>query len=358
MLTRAADADSDDAPRESHPGEEETRRTFARASRAAFRHDGPMRISRHTKLAIIGAGSVGSSLAYAALIRQSAREVVLYDRNEAKVRAEVLDLAHGTLFTGSSTVSGGADLDAVTGSDVVVITAGARQEPGESRLELAARNVEILSALMPQLVARCPDAVFILVTNPCDVLTVVAQRASGLPAGRVFASGTVLDTSRLRWLLAERLDVARSSVHALIVGEHGDSEFPLWSTATIGPVPLRDWAAPDGSRLGHDELTTLARQVAGAAYEIIAGKGATNYAIGLAGARIVEAVLADENAVLPVSSVLSGYHGIEGVALSVPSVVGAGGVERVLDVEFDADEERLLQSSASVLKESLSTLGY
>lgn len=317
-----------------------------------------MRTSRHSKLAIIGAGSVGSSLAYAALIRQSAREVVLYDRHEPKVRAEVLDLAHGTLFTGSSTVSGGADIDAIAGADVVVVTAGARQEPGESRLQLAARNADILSALMPQLVERCPDAVFMLVTNPCDVLTVVAQRASGLPAGRVFASGTVLDTSRLRWVLADRLGVARSSVHALIVGEHGDSEFPLWSSATIGPVPLSEWTAPDGSRLDHDDLTVLARQVAGAAYEIIAGKGATNYAIGLAGARIVEAVLADENAVLPVSSVLSGYHGIDGVALSVPSIVGAGGVERVLDVAFDEEEERLLQSSAAVLRESLASLGY
>jgi L-lactate dehydrogenase len=317
-----------------------------------------MDLTRHSKLAVVGAGSVGSSLAYAALIRQSAREVVLYDRNAAKVRAEVLDLAHGTLFTGASTVSGGDDMDLVTHADVVVITAGARQEPGESRLELASRNVAILEAMLPGLVERAPDAVFILVTNPCDVLTVVAQRVTGLPPGRVFASGTTLDTSRLRWLLADRLGVARSSVHALIVGEHGDSEFPLWSSATIGPVPLAQWRSESGVGLDSADLDALAQEVSHAAYAVIEGKGATNYAIGLAGARIVEAVLGDEHAVLPVSTVLDGYHGIHGVALSVPSVVGATGVSRVLDVPMSDDEQRRLQASAAVLGESLASLGY
>lgn len=317
-----------------------------------------MDLTRHSKLAVVGAGSVGSSLAYAALIRQSAREVVLYDRNAAKVRAEVLDLAHGTLFTGASTVSGGDDMDLVADADVVVITAGARQEPGESRLELASRNVAILEAMLPGLVERAPDAVFMLVTNPCDVLTVVAQRVTGLPAGRVFASGTTLDTSRLRWLLADRLGVARSSVHALIIGEHGDSEFPLWSSATIGPVPLAQWRSESGVGLDSADLDALAQEVSHAAYAVIEGKGATNYAIGLAGARIVEAVLGDEHAVLPVSTVLDGYHGIHGVALSVPSVVGATGVSRVLDVPMSDDEQRRLQASAAVLGESLASLGY
>lgn len=317
-----------------------------------------MDLTRHSKLAVVGAGSVGSSLAYAALIRQSAREVVLYDRNPAKVRAEVLDLAHGTLFTGSSTVSGGDDMDLVADADVVVITAGARQEPGESRLELAGRNVAILEGMLPGLVERAPDAVYVLVTNPCDVLTVVAQRVTGLPAGRVFASGTTLDTSRLRWLLADRLGVARSSVHALIVGEHGDSEFPLWSSAAIGPVPLARWRSESGVGLDAADLDALAQEVSHAAYAVIEGKGATNYAIGLAGARIVEAVLGDEHAVLPVSTVLDGYRGIHGVALSVPSVVGATGVSRVLDVPMNDDEERRLQASAAVLRESLASLGY
>ncbi len=317
-----------------------------------------MDTTHHSKLAVVGAGSVGSSLAYAALIRQSAREVALYDMNGPRVRAEVLDLAHGTQFTGASTVSGGDDMDVVAGADVVVITAGARQEPGESRLGLASRNVAILEKMLPGLVERAPDAVYVLVTNPCDVLTVVAQKVTGLPAGRVFSSGTTLDTSRLRWLLAERLGVARSSVHALIVGEHGDSEFPLWSSATIGPVPLQEWLNEAGGTFTLDELNALAHEVSHAAYAVIEGKGATNYAIGLAGARIVEAVLGDEHAVLPVSTVLDGYRGISGVALSVPSIVGARGVSRVLDVPMNDDEVHRLNASAAILRESLASLGY
>lgn len=316
-----------------------------------------MSIVRETKLSVIGAGSVGSSLAYAALIRNSAQRVVLYDVNQAKAEAEVLDLAHGTPFTGASRISGGSDIELVADSDVVVVTAGAKQEPGQTRLALAGVNARILGALMPRLVALAPDAVFILVTNPCDVLTVVAERLVDLPPGRVFSSGTVLDSARLRWLLAEAADIASQNVHALIVGEHGDSEFPLWSDATIGQTPLRDWTDEAGVRLfPRERLESLTDDVIHAAYRIIAGKGATNYAIGLSGARIVEAVLRNERAILPVSSVLHGYRGIDGVALSVPSIVGARGVERVVDVPMDDVEVGLLHRSAEALRESLRLL--
>ena len=172
-----------------------------------------------SKLAVIGAGAVGTSLAYAAMIRQSAREVALYDIAAERVEAEVLDIAHGSQFTGSSRITGSADLDVVEGANVVVVTAGAKQKPGQSRLDLAGANVEILRSLMPELITRAPNAVFVIVSNPCDVLTVAAQKISGLPANRIFSSGTVLDSSRLRWLLAERVGVATSSVHAMIVGE-------------------------------------------------------------------------------------------------------------------------------------------
>jgi L-lactate dehydrogenase len=317
-----------------------------------------MTVIENSKLTIVGAGSVGSSMAYAALIRQSAREVVLYDVQGPRVRAEVLDLAHGTQFTGSSTITGGDDIDIVAGSHVVVITAGARQKPGEPRTELAGRNVAILESMLPALMERAPNAIYVLVTNPCDVLTVVAQRITGLPASRVFASGTVLDTSRLRWLLADRLGVARSSVHAHIIGEHGDSEFPLWSGAAIGPVPLSQWRDAAGHRLTSTELSSLAHEVSHAAYAIIEGKGATNYAIGLTGTRIIEAILGDEHAVLPVSSVLTAYQGVSGVALSVPSIVDASGVSRVLDVPMDADEQRRFRASADVVRSSLASLGY
>ncbi|AMM33891.1 lactate dehydrogenase [Sinomonas atrocyanea] len=311
------------------------------------------------KLVVVGAGAVGSSVAYAALIRGSAREVVLYDIDQAKVEAEVLDLAHGTQFTGASSITGGTDLALAAGADIVVITAGAKQRPGQTRLELAGTNARILENLMPRLTEQAPEAVYVLVTNPCDVLTVIAQRISGLPAGRVFASGTVLDTSRLRWLLGERIGVSRSSVHAYIVGEHGDTEFPLWACATIGGVPLRDWRADDGSlAFTPESLEALAHNVRTAAYRVIEGKGATNYAIGLSAARIVEAVLGREDAVLPVSSVLSGQYGLHGVALSLPSVVGAGGVRRVLEVPMDDGELARLGRSAEALRASAQSLGY
>lgn len=201
----------------------------------------------NSKLGIVGAGSVGTSTAYAAMIRGSARHVRLYDIDAARAEAEVLDLAHGSQFTGASDIDGGADIKHLTGCDVVVITAGAKQTPGQSRLDLAATNVEILRSLVPQILEAAPHAILILVTNPCDVLTVAARQISGLPGHRVFSSGTVLDTARLRWLLAERAGVAQQSVHAHIVGEHGDTEFPLWSTATIGATPLLDWQR-DGAR--------------------------------------------------------------------------------------------------------------
>lgn len=312
---------------------------------------------RGGKLAIVGAGAVGSSIAYAALIRGSAREIVLYDTDGPKVDAQVLDLAHGTQFIGVSGVGGGDDIAMAEGADIVAITAGAKQRPGQTRLELAGTNARILTSLLPQLLAYAPDAVYLLVTNPCDLLTVVAQQTCGLPAGRVLGSGTVLDTSRLRWLIAQRAGVSRSSVHAYIVGEHGDTQFPLWTGASIGGVPLKDWQTPAGSRpFTPESLNDLARDVANAAYRIIAGKGATNYAIGLAAARIIEAVLGREDKVLPVSAVLDGHYSVSGVALSLPCVVGEGGVRTVLEVPMDDGERARLRRSAQTLREAAAAL--
>jgi L-lactate dehydrogenase len=311
-----------------------------------------------SKLAVVGAGSVGTSLAYAALIRGSAGTIALYDVNAPKAEAEALDLAHGSQFAAASAaVTGGGDISVTEGADVVVITAGAKQDPGQSRLDLAGTNVRILEQLMPPLLERAPDAAYVLVTNPCDVLTVAAQRISGLPAERVFSSGTVLDTSRLRWLLARRAGVSVSSVHASMVGEHGDTEFPLWSGATIGPVPIRDWTAGGVRIFTPEYLSATAQDVVQAAYKVIAGKGATNYAIGLSGARIVEALLRGDNAVLPVSTMLSGQYGISGVALSLPSVVGRGGVHRVLETPMDDGELAALRHSAATLRATMETLG-
>ncbi|MGO4494272.1 L-lactate dehydrogenase, partial [Arthrobacter sp. 2YAF22_2] len=249
------------------------------------------------------------------------------------------------------------DISVTDGADVVVITAGAKQAPGQTRLDLAGTNVRILEQLLPQLLAHAPDAVYVLVTNPCDVLTVAAQKITGLPTSRIFSSGTVLDTSRLRWLLAHAAGVSVSSVHASMVGEHGDTEFPVWSGATIGPVPIRDWTVGGERMFTPGYLAETAREVTQAAYKVIAGKGATNYAIGLSGARIVEALLRSENAVLPVSTVMSGQYGIDGIALSLPSIVGRGGVHAVLETPMDEGERASLHHSAETLRQSLASLG-
>lgn len=310
-----------------------------------------MSVIENSKVTVVGAGSVGSSAAYAALIRGSARHVALYDINTAKVDAEVLDLAHGTLFTGTSDITGGSDISVAAGSHVVVITAGAKQNPGQSRIELAGVNAGILRKMLPQLLEVAPDAVYVIVTNPCDVLTVLAQEETGLPPERLFASGTVLDTSRLRWKLAQRAGVATSSVHAHIIGEHGDTEFALWSHAMIGTVPILDWESEGHPRMTVDELDAITVDVRDAAYKVIQGKGATNYAIGLSSARIIEAILSDEHAVLPVSTVLKDFHGIDGVALSVPSIVNSRGAFPIRETPFSLNELALLRRSADALRE-------
>ena len=314
-------------------------------------------MTQRSKVSIIGAGAVGTSTAYALLIKRIAGEIALYDVNKAKVEAEVLDLAHGSQFTNPSRIYGGDDIEVVRNSDVIVITAGAKQAPGQTRLDLAATNVEILKNLMPKLVALAPDAIFLLVTNPCDVLAYAAVKFSGLPANRVFSSGTVLDSSRLRWVLAERIGVSTDSVHAMIVGEHGDSEFPLWSEAKIGPVPLKEWRVGGRAPLSLDELDDIASQVKNAAYKVIEGKGATNFAIGLSAARIVESVLRDESVIMPVSSVLSDYLGVRDVALSVPTVVNRHGAAQVIPMEMTPTELAKLHASAAAIKASIATLG-
>ena len=307
------------------------------------------------KISVIGAGSVGSSLAYACLIRGSADIVCLYDINKDKVEAEVADLAHGTQFTPAS-VMGGADIKDTVDSDIVFITAGAKQKPGQTRLDLAGVNAGILKSLMPQLLEQSPNALFVLVTNPCDVLTVVAQNISGLPSSRVFSTGTMLDTSRLRWLIRQWANVAQRHVHATIVGEHGDSEFPLWSIAQISGVPIHEWKVGGESVFTDEVLDDLAHEAAFAAYKIIEGKGATNYAIGLTGARLAEALLGANRSILPLSSVIDDVHGIKNVALSMPCVVSREGIEGVVPVPMSDGEITKLHASAERLKDSLSSL--
>ncbi len=313
-------------------------------------HD-PRTERRTTKLAVVGAGAVGSTMAYAALMRGAARTVALYDINAAKVEAEALDLGHGIQFMPMAEVVGSDDIAVCADADVVVVTAGAKQKPGQSRIDLAEATIALVGKILPSLVEVAPDAVFVMVTNPVDIVTYAALKISGLPRHQLFGSGTVLDSSRLRYLVAQRCGVAVQNVHAYIAGEHGDSELPLWSSASIGGVPLLDWRGPGGTagldEAARDEIT---HEVIDSAYRIIAGKGATNYAVALAGSRIIEAVLHDENRVLPVSSLLQDYYGISDVCLSVPAIVGRSGVGEHLEVPLSARELGGLMRSAETMR--------
>ena len=295
-------------------------------------------------------GAVGTAIAYACLIRGSAGELSLYDVNVAKVRAEVLDLNHGSLFVPRCPVGGSDDIAVTAGSAIVVVTAGAKQHPGQSRLDLAATNVAMAQDLVPRLLELSPNAVVVLVTNPVDVVTCAAVKAADVGAGRIFGSGTVLDSSRFRYLIAQRANLAVASVHGLIVGEHGDSEIPLWSGVSIGGLPA-DRVFDEATR---DEISW---SVVHAAYEIIAGKGATNLAIGLSTARIIEAIRGNEHRVMPVSTTQQGAYDISGVALSLPTVVSRAGAGKVMQVLLSEDELAGLQKSAQTLHDVQRSLG-
>lgn len=332
---------------------------FSLSSTRSWRvhHTVVMAVVQNRKVSVVGMGSVGTAIAYACLIRGSAGSLALFDVNTAKVRAEVLDLNHGSQFVPHCRITGSDDIAVTARSAVIVVTAGAKQKTGQSRLELAAANVAMAQLLTPQLLAHSPEAVIVFVTNPVDVVTFAATRSVDAAAGHVFGSGTVLDSSRFRYLIAERADLAVGNVHGFIVGEHGDSEISLWSSVSIGGVPAAKFRRDGVLLFGEDDRRRISSEVVNAAYEIIAGKGATNLAIGLSTARIVEAILGDQHRVLPVSTVQSGGYGISGVALSLPTVVSAAGAGEVLEVSLSEPELSGLQASATTLRGVQESLG-
>ena len=318
---------------------------------------GTGRAAGTAKVAIVGAGHVGVTLAYACMIRGTAKNIALFSRNADKVRAEVLDLQHGLQFVPMATITGSDDLAVCEGADVLVMTAGGLPRPGQTRLDLAQESVDICRELLPPLLEVAPGAVVLVVSNPVDVVTYAAQQILGLPRNQVLGTGTVLDSSRLRALIARHCDVAVQSVHAYVAGEHGDSEITLWSSATVGAVPILRWADPRRPGLTAAERDEISAQVAHAGYDVLRGKGYTNYAVALAAARIIEAIIYDEHQVLPVSSLLTGYAGISDVCLSVPSVVNRSGVLRVLPVPLSADERDGLHRSAAAVRAAMDKLG-
>ncbi|PSN10409.1 L-lactate dehydrogenase [filamentous cyanobacterium CCT1] len=303
---------------------------------------------------IVGAGQVGLACAYAMMIQNVLDELVLVDINQEKLLGEVMDLEQGMSFIEPTAITAGTMADGA-GADVVIITAGAAQKEGETRLDLVQKNVEILKNLIPDIVAHCPEAMLLLVSNPVDVLTYAAWKLSGLPKARVFGSGTVLDTGRFRYLLARRLGIDPRSLHAYVIGEHGDSEVPFWSHANVCGTPLYYDGMPTDEREAMDEIF---QQTKNAAYEIIRRKGYTNYAVGLAVTQIVQSIVRDQNRVLTVSCVMDEIFGISDVCLSVPAVVGRFGVARRLNLALNQHEQELLQHSAQTLRDVIDQIKF
>ena len=312
---------------------------------------------RPTKVAVIGAGNVGATFAYALLQSGLASEIVLIDANHARAEGEAMDINHAAPLARPARVWAGDYAD-TTGAAVTVVTAGSAQRPGESRLDLTSRNAAIFQSIIPQIASHNPNGIILIATNPVDVLSYVAWKLSGLQRGRVFGSGTVLDTARFRYLLSQYFQVDPRSVHAFIIGEHGDSEVPVWSLANIAGMRLPVYCEQNNMGCVDSDLQDIFRQTRDAAYEIIQRKGATYYAIGSGLLRVVEAILRDQSSVLSVSSFIEGYYDIQDVYLSLPSIVDAGGVERMLRLDLSEDEILGLRNSANVLKKLIHDLGY
>jgi len=305
---------------------------------------------RRAKISIVGMGNVGSTFAYALMMRGLAREIALIDRNEARCKGECMDLNHGASFVPPVNITEGS-YEACKDSNIVVITAGAKQKPGETRINLVNTNVEIFKDIIPKIQKHAKDAILLVVSNPMDILTYVTLKISGLPREKVIGSGTVLDSSRFRYLISEHCHVDPRNVHAYIIGEHGDSELPVWSHANIAGMILSEYCPICNGHCDYKkELTGIFEEVKNSAYKIIETKGATYYAIGLALVKIVEAILRDENSVLPISTLINDYCGINDVCLSIPSIVNREGVKDFLRLKLSEKEEKALKASADTLK--------
>jgi L-lactate dehydrogenase len=309
-----------------------------------------------TRVAVVGTGAVGSTFAFALLLSGLASEIVLVDANERRAEGEAMDLLHAVPLARTARVWSGP-IEACRGAAVTVVAAGAAQKPGETRIDLLEKNAAIFRELVPRIATVNPDGIILVATNPVDVLAYLAFRISGLPAERVIGSGTILDTARFRTLLAEHYRVDPRSVHAYIAGEHGDSEVPVWSSANIAGVPLRDFGVTTG--IGHDRetLDAIFEDTRAAADRIIERKGATYYAVAAGLVRIVQAILRDQHTVLSVSSLVRDYYGIDDVYLSLPTVIGRSGVERIVPLSLSAEEASALRRSATLLRETIGRVG-
>lgn len=307
------------------------------------------------RIAVVGAGHVGTTFAYALLLSGLASEIVLVDANPARAEGEAMDLSHAVPFTRPVRVRA-ASIDEIGEAAVTVVAAGFAQKPGETRLDLLRRNAALVADMAPRIARASAHGILLVATNPVDILTRVACEASGLPPARVIGSGTTLDTARFRFLLGEHFAVDARNVHAYVVGEHGDSEVPVWSHANIAGMPLDEYCRANGVACPPAERERIFRETRDAAYRIIERKGATYYAVAAGLVRIVEATLRGQRSILTVSTLIEGPHGLSDVCLSLPTVLGRGGVERVIGLELEPAEERALQASASILRSARSQL--
>lgn len=306
------------------------------------------------KVAIVGTGQVGSTFAFALMVSGLATSIVLIDQNTERAKGHVMDLNHGLSFVQPSRIYVG-DCSDCKDANIVVVTAGAGQKPDETRLDLVRKNTHIFKDIIPEIVRYNPR-MLLIVSNPVDILTYVALKLSEYPMNRVIGSGTSLDTARFRYLLSRHCEVDPRNVHAYIIGEHGDSEVPVWSLANIAGISFRQYCPVCRRKCSENEREEIFNQVKNAAYEIIKRKGATYFAIGLALVRIVGSILRDENSVLTVSTLVDGYYDISDVCLSIPVILNRNGVSKTLKIALDESEIRKLQASATVLKDVIKTL--
>ena len=302
------------------------------------------------KAAVIGCGFVGSATAFTLMQRRLFSELVLLDVNMEKADGEAKDIAHGIPFAGQMKIYAGTYDDAADAA-IIIITAGANQKPGETRLDLVQKNTAIYQSIIPEIVKRDFGGILLIVSNPVDILTYVALKLSGLPENRVLGSGTVLDTARLKYALGEHLGVDSRSVHSFIIGEHGDSEIAAWSSTNVSGIPLNDFCEMRG-HFNHDAaMDAIAEKVKNSAYEIISKKQATYYGIAMSVKRICECIVRNERSILPVSAMMHGEYGIEDITLSMPAIVGIGGVETHVPIALSEEEAEKLVESAKKLKE-------
>lgn len=308
------------------------------------------------KAAIIGCGAVGASIAFRFLQQGLFSHLVLLDANQSKAEGEAMDLSDGLPYGAAMEITAGG-YDDISDCALAVITAGANQKPGESRLDLIGRNIAILQSILSEITAREFHGILLIVSNPVDVLTYAAWKISGYPKERVIGSGTVLDTGRLKQLLGEKLRIDSRNIHAFMIGEHGDSELPVWSEANVSGLNLEDFYRIRGRELNLQDMADIYYQVRDSAYEIIRRKGVTCYGIAMAVGRIAAAIVRDEHAVLPVSVVLDGQYGLNGLALSIPSIVGRHGAEEILEIPLSDGEECSLLGSAKQMLDVIAGLG-